>query len=127
MSRDTYDVAQRKAEGFTFYCPHGHGQVFRAGETEADKLRRARDNLKQQQARYEDWLRDANEARKSAERQAAAAKGQVTRLKNRASAGVCPCCNRTITQLARHMKTKHPDFVAENVVHLAAAKRRPSA
>lgn len=44
-----------------------------------------------------------------------AARGQVTRLKNRAAAGVCPCCNRTFHQLVRHMAAKHPDFAAEPV------------
>jgi hypothetical protein len=24
--------------------------------------------------------------------------------------GVCPCCNRTFQQLARHMKAKHPGY-----------------
>lgn len=37
-------------------------------------------------------------------------KGIVTKLKNRASAGVCPCCNRTFKQLAAHMTDKHPGF-----------------
>ncbi len=50
------------------------------------------------------------EARASAEQSAKSFKGQVTRLKNRAVAGVCPCCNRTFKQLAAHMKTKHPEF-----------------
>jgi hypothetical protein len=24
--------------------------------------------------------------------------------------GVCPCCNRTFQNLARHMAGKHPDY-----------------
>lgn len=39
--------------------------------------------------------------------------------KKRASAGVCPCCNRTVSQMARHMQAKHPDY---NVVPLKVAK-----
>lgn len=34
-------------------------------------------------------------------------------LRNRAAAGVCPCCNRTFEQLGRHMTTKHPEYVKE--------------
>lgn len=34
------------------------------------------------------------------------------RIHKRAAAGVCPCCKRTVAQMARHMKTKHPHFVA---------------
>jgi hypothetical protein len=26
---------------------------------------------------------------------------------------VCPCCQRTVSQMARHIKTKHPEYVAE--------------
>lgn len=41
-----------------------------------------------------------------------ATKGVVTRLSKRASAGTCPCCNRTFKQLAAHMATKHQTFTA---------------
>lgn len=50
----------------------------------------------------------------TAERKLAAQKGVTTKLKNRAKAGVCPCCNRTFKQLAAHMKNKHPDFAREH-------------
>lgn len=33
-----------------------------------------------------------------------------TRIKNRVKNGVCPCCNRTFENLARHMQAKHSDF-----------------
>lgn len=39
-----------------------------------------------------------------------AQKGQNTRLKNRIAAGVCPCCNRSFQNVARHMAGQHPDF-----------------
>lgn len=48
--------------------------------------------------------------RQAAERSASAYKGRVTRLKNRAAAGICPCCTRHFENLHRHMSTKHPDF-----------------
>lgn len=35
---------------------------------------------------------------------------ESAKLKKRASAGICPCCNRTVSQMARHMKSKHPEF-----------------
>lgn len=70
--------------GHTVYCPHGHKNTWR--ETEADKLRRERDRLKQWQARLEDEARIEREAREAAERSAAAHKGQATRLRKRAKA-----------------------------------------
>ena len=99
---------QCKRNGTTFFCPLGHRIVFR--ETEADKYRRERDRLKQQLARKDDTISSLYEQRDKAERRLSATKGQVTRLKNRASAGVCPCCNRSFQNLKRHMNTKHPDY-----------------
>ncbi|WP_159103999.1 hypothetical protein [Rhodopseudomonas sp. B29] len=55
-------------------------------------------------------MRDQREA---AERRAAAARGQVTKIKNRVGHGVCPCCNRTFANLARHMAGEHPGYTAE--------------
>src|SRR5687767_3418984 len=87
--------------GHTIHCPHGHTIVWK--ETEADKLRRERDRLKQDTARLED---EAREARARAEKAERAAK----RLKKRASAGTCPCCNRTFSNMSEHMKHQHPEF-----------------
>lgn len=114
----------RRRDGKQFFCPNGHGMTY--GESELDRFRRERDQLKQDAARLEDNIRFYREARDVADRRAGAARGQITKLKKRAQAGICPCCNRQFVQLARHMQTKHPDFdpVAEvvetNVVPLRA-------
>lgn len=98
-----------------FHCPWGHRQYFPQGQSETDKLRQERDRLKQNQAYLEDRIRAETERRELIQRQARAFKGQVTKLKNRAANGVCPCCNRTFANLQRHMATKHAGFVAEEV------------
>ena len=98
--RPSHDASLRK-HGDDFYCPNGHTLTY--GEGEADKLRRERDRLKQRLAQKDDTIQHL-------EGSIAAHKGQITKLKNRASKGVCPCCNRTFQNLARHMKTKHPDY-----------------
>lgn len=110
-------TARRREDNQTFYCPNGHTMSYPKYGTEAEKLRRERDRLKQEAARLEEqaalenkWRLEAQEAARAAERRAAAARGQVTRLKNRAVAGLCPCCNRSFVQLSRHMSTKHPGF-----------------
>jgi hypothetical protein len=49
------------------------------------------------------------------------------RLKQRVAAGVCPCCNRTFTNLAEHMAGQHAEFQLEAGLHkkqLTAAKKR---
>lgn len=90
-------------EGGFHHCPNGHSWGWPKDGSRVEKLRRERDRLQQRQAYLE-------ERAETAERSAAAFKGQITKLKKRASAGVCPCCNRTFQNLQRHMKTQHPDF-----------------
>lgn len=102
----------RRRKGDGFHCPNGHSLHF--GDNETDKLRRERDILIQEKARF---LEEANRLRSRVDRHArtaAAYKGQVTKLRKRASAGLCPCCNRSFENLQRHMKTKHPHFGADH-------------
>jgi hypothetical protein len=97
-----YILRKRRQDKTNFYCPNGHPQCFR--ESDADRLRRERDILQQQIARVEDEKREQIERALRAEKETA-------RLKKRASAGVCPCCNRTFLNMQRHMKAKHPNIV----------------
>lgn len=105
---------QRKSGGY-HSCPNGHQWGWSKEASEDEKVRRERDRLKQQLAQKDDEIRSQREQREAAERQAAARKGQITKLRNRVSAGVCPCCNRTVSQMAQHMASKHPGFKAEEV------------
>ena len=105
---------EKKRTGDDGSCPNGHSWAYR--DTTADILRRERDSLKQQQARLRDRIEEEQRWRQSAERSAAAHKGQVTKLKKRASAGVCPCCNRSFENLRRHMNAKHPDYTKLDVI-----------
>jgi len=93
-----------RSNGKSFYCPNGHSMSY-TDNTEK-RLREAKDALARERARN-DQLRAEREA---AERKASAAKGQVTKIRNRVARGVCPCCNRTFADLAAHMATKHPDY-----------------
>jgi hypothetical protein len=107
--------AHRKSGGY-HCCPNGHQQGWPADESEDTRIRRERDRLKQQLAQKDDEIRQQREYREAAERSACARKGQITKLRNRAAAGVCIHCNRTVSQMARHMATKHPGFKAEEVL-----------
>jgi hypothetical protein len=92
---------QRRYDGESFYCPHGHSLSFKGERTTQEaKLRRA--NERNAQLTAENDQLDASRR---------AYKGQATRLRKRAAGGVCPCCNRTFKELGRHMKDQHPDFV----------------
>jgi len=101
---------RKRQDGSSFYCPNGHSLSYK--DNENNRLRRERDRLKQQIAQKEDYERELREARDRADRQAAAARGQVTKMRKRAGAGVCQCCNRTFLSLQKHMALKHPGFVA---------------
>lgn len=113
MTRE-FHAARKAKPGSSFYCPAGHGQHY-TGKSKEDQLAEHLSRERQRAARLEDEARIEREAREHADRRAAAARGQVTKLKKRAAAGVCPCCNRHFSDMARHMAQKHPGFVAEPV------------
>jgi hypothetical protein len=90
--------------GDNFFCPNGHTLVF-------DDYENAR--LKRQLASTKDTLAFVRADRDQTEARLRSTKGVVTKQKKklaRVAAGVCPCCNRSFQDLARHMETKHPDF-----------------
>ena len=86
------------------YCKCDWG--FDKSETE---LARTQRELEEERKRRNDALARANEAAAARDKAERALKRHKTRAKN----GVCPCCKRTFKQLARHMKSKHPEFAAE--------------
>lgn len=112
IPRELYDAAKR-SDKVSFFCAYGHEAVFAKGDTEADKLRRERDRLVQRVAERDDEITRQRELREHTERQLSATRGVVTRFKNRVGHGVCPCCNRTFGNLARHMVSEHPTWAAE--------------
>lgn len=89
----------------SFWCPNGHQQYF-GGKSEAEKLKEQlldrEKQIGQQTIRIETLRHD----RDHHERCATRLRNKLKRVKN----GVCPCCNRTFTDLWRHMETQHPDF-----------------
>jgi hypothetical protein len=90
--------SQRQRDGATFYCPNGHGQAYT--ETTEQRLKR---ELAEAHA-YNAQTRTQLAAEK---KQHAATKGQATRLRNRAQAGMCAECRRVFQNYARHMETEH--------------------
>lgn len=101
--------AQRLKDKALFYCPNGHSQSYT--ESEADRLRRQLEEKAIELAAKERALAWEKERAASLDRQLAKEKQSTAKLKRRISRGVCPCCQRTVSQLARHMETKHPEFV----------------
>lgn len=86
---------ERRKDHKGFYCPNGHSQHYTA---ESDAERNAR-LLKEEQARHQRTITRNNEL--------AEEKAKLERKLRRVDRGVCPECNRSFTNLARHMACKH--------------------
>lgn len=106
-----YEARCRDHAGW--YCPNGHRRAF-LGKSEAEKLR---DELAAAQRETERARASRDEEariRRGVERQLSATRGVVTRTKRRVGHGVCPCCKRTFSALARHMESKHPGYASDD-------------
>lgn len=93
---------ERRKDHVNFYCPSGHTQHF-PHESDVEKLKKQVERLQKEKEWAQQESKVNAEAANKAER-------SLTRLRKRAKAGVCPCCKRTVKQMAQHMATKHPDF-----------------
>lgn len=98
----SFDKFRREDHAF-WHCPNGHQWQY-AAKSETEQLKeqlrqqtiatnRERENYFAEQRKHEQTQRE------------------ISALRKRVGHGVCPCCQRTVSQLARHMKTKHPEFV----------------
>lgn len=90
------------------HCPLGHSHV-PAGKPKHERLQEA---LDRERARAGRLASERDQAAASAR----AYKGVATKARKRSGAGLCPCCNRSFSQLRRHMEAKHPDFDPEAVL-----------
>jgi len=116
MNAEQYKV--RQTDHKTFWCPAcGTTQHF-AGMSEKEKLRQENQRLKQNAAYKDDQIKAVRERADREQHTARAYKGQCTKLKKRAKAGVCPCCNRMFMNMQAHMATKHPKFDPEEPLKL---------
>ena len=100
---------QRKADGGHWFCPYcGNQRVYRKSDVQA--LKEQVESLQHSVQWANDDAKWQRRQRERAERSLVATKGVVTRIKNRVSKGVCPCCNRYFADLHRHMERQHPDY-----------------
>lgn len=99
-------LKDRRLDKKGFYCPNGHSLSYAEGSLE--KL--ARQKQESEQALHAQ-LNKANHARLVAEKERDGERRKRQKVEKRVANGVCPCCNRTFADLARHMNGKHPEFV----------------
>jgi hypothetical protein len=110
---------QRQMDGKGFSCPNGHEQHYsktkeqKLREEMEEKERHHQEEIKHLTGQSETW-RDMWQNKVKENK---TLKQQKTRMKNRIAAGVCPCCDRTFQNLARHMASKHSEAVKNNPLH----------
>ena len=100
---------QRRETHEGFFCPNGHPLFFNVSSALERKVQEKDAEIEKLKSRL-NWK---EQSLLSANRSNIALRGIQTKLKKRISNGVCPCCHRSFIQLQRHMKTKHPDWVAK--------------
>lgn len=112
MCGGTYAIAERyrqkkRDEGSGWNCPYCDVEWGYFGNSRVQQLEK---QLAAERAKLDQANANAQSQRRMrdiADRQAAAAMGQVTKIRNRISNGVCPHCNRHFANLHRHMQSKH--------------------
>lgn len=84
----------------TWHCPHcGRRRYYPELTDEEKRIRELQQQLSSTQVRAV-----------AAESRARTKQRQYERIRDRVKNGVCPCCNRTFQNVARHMATQHPEF-----------------
>lgn len=107
-------MAKRRNDHENFYCPNGHSNHYpgpSAAEKEQKRLERELEAARSLATRESRRRADAEQSARRHDYAARAAKGQLTKTKKRIAAGVCPCCNRTFQNVARHIAGQHPEFI----------------
>lgn len=93
---------RRKKDHQNFFCPVGHQQHY-TEEHETVTLKKQIEKL----TKEKEWAQQESKVNAAA---ANKAEKSLQTLRQRTKAGVCPCCKRTVKQMAQHMANKHPDF-----------------
>lgn len=113
----TADFESRRREDHqSFCCPLGHTQSYSGRsdkEKEIARLQMEVVSKERSRAYHEEQAQRLSKSAETARRQAAAARGVVTKVKKRLGKGVCPCCNRYFRDLHQHMVGQHPDWAKD--------------
>lgn len=99
---------QARDNGQSVYCPLGH--QFLWTETTLDRERKRAEQLERNLTFARQRADAERDLREHTEHKLRAQKGATTKAKKRHAAALCPCCNRSFVQLARHMEAKHPGY-----------------
>lgn len=102
-------IEARRKDHKTWYCPNGCKAHYPAGKTDEQKLKDAEARETALRDQLAAAVHDAENVRKT-----------LLRDRQRFANGVCPCCNRSFENVARHMRGEHPDYDITKVKQAAA-------
>lgn len=99
--------------GQYFSCPNGHSQHYSKSSVELlkEKYEKEQQELRESISRRENTILKLQSEIATEKGRSNYHKGKLKKAKNRAAAGLCLCCNRSFSNLANHMKSKHPEEV----------------
>lgn len=102
------------ANGWKLCCPLGHTWWY-VGETEAERLERQLEWARDRAGRLASQLDQTAAQLRGTKAAKTRIKNDRDRLKQRATAGVCPHpeCHRHFSNLERHVATKHPELLEQ--------------
>jgi hypothetical protein len=96
-------VRDRRKDSKTFYCPNRCSNYYPPGSDPESKLRKKLEAAEAQRVAAEDQLQAATITAEGLRR-------VLQRERARFANGVCPCCNRSFENVARHVAGQHPDY-----------------
>lgn len=103
-------IRQRRNDHKYFFCPRGHEQYY-SGKSNSEKLQDQINSLERQKLNLHSVIDDKNHEIQQLGYSIRAQKAAKTKILNRVKNGICPCCNRTFSNLQNHFKTKHPELL----------------
>jgi hypothetical protein len=106
--------AKKAQEGGYWHCPYCQCSWGYAGSENA-RLKQAVEDERQRVAVANERAAEFRRMAETQGRRAAAARGQVTKIKKRVANGSCPCCRQSFANLAAHMASQHPTYASEGL------------
>lgn len=98
-------IDARRADKASFYCPNGHSLSYQVSTLEKVKQEKERVEREMQSK-----LNEANHALLVVQKECESERRKRRKIEARISKGVCPCCNRTFSNIQQHMSTKHKEY-----------------
>ena len=102
-------VDQKWTKGGYWTCPYCKC-LWGYGESEIDRIKKELTHANNDSKLFSNRLAREKASHEQTQMSLRAHKAAKTRIKNRISKGICPCCNRYFKNLHKHIEMQHPDY-----------------